>query len=203
MLKEAGALLVITLIAGLLLGFIYELTKKPRAYQKELAVTKACNEVMPNGDKFEEIEYSLSDETLSALSENGVTVGTVYESYDKSGSFIGYVVESKSSQGYNGDIVLYLGIDPAQAPANLIGVSILKISETPGLGMRAQEVLVPQFKNKAAQSFMFTKTGATSDNEIDAISGATITTRAFTNAVNGGLNAAIDIYEKAVAEGRF
>ena len=66
-------------------------------------------------------------------------------------------------------------------------ISILSISETPGLGMKAGDVLVPQFHNKNVKSFAYTKTGSTSDSEIDAISGATITTKAVTNAVNGSL----------------
>ncbi|MCR5755073.1 MAG: FMN-binding protein, partial [Acetatifactor sp.] len=66
-------------------------------------------------------------------------------------------------------------------------VSILEISETPGLGRRAGEVLVPQFHNKTVQEFKYTKNGSTGDNEIDAISGATVTTKAFVEAVNGGL----------------
>ena len=53
--------------------------------------------------------------------------------------------------------------------------------------MRADEVLKPQFAKRAADQFRYTKTGAQSDSEIDAISGATITTNAVTNAVNAGL----------------
>ena len=98
--------------------------------------------------------------------------------------------------------VLYIGVDPFESPAVLKGVSILSISETAGLGMRAGEVLVPQFAGKQAESYVYTKTGSTADNEIDAISGATITTKAFVNAVNGGLTASTEIFEKAIAEGR-
>ena len=53
--------------------------------------------------------------------------------------------------------------------------------------MKAGDVLVPQFHNKNVKNFTYTKTGAASDSEIDAISGATITTKAVTNAVNGSL----------------
>ena len=70
---------------------------------------------------------------------------------------------------------------------NLNGVSILTIAETPGLGMRAEEVLVPQFENVEATAFTYTKSQSQSDREIDAISGATITTKAVVNAVNGGV----------------
>ncbi len=197
MLKEAGALLAITLVAGLLLGFVYELTKEPRAHQKELAIQNACAQVMPEAGKFTEKDYSLSEELKEELSGIGVTIGTVYEAADPSGAFMGYVLESTSSEGYGGDIVLYLGIDPSSEPAVLTGVSILSISETAGLGMRAGEVLVPQFNGKNVSEFTVTKTGSTADSEIDAISGATITTKAVTNAVNGGLKAACELYQSS------
>ncbi len=197
MLKEAGALLAITLVAGLLLGFVYELTKEPRAHQKELAIQNACAQVMPEAGKFTEKDYSLSEVLKEELSGIGVTIGTVYEAADPSGAFMGYVLESTSSEGYGGDIVLYLGIDPSSEPAVLTGVSILSISETAGLGMRAGEVLVPQFNGKSVSEFTVTKTGSTADSEIDAISGATITTKAVTNAVNGGLKAACELYRSS------
>ena len=69
----------------------------------------------------------------------------------------------------------------------LNGISLLSISETPGLGMRAEEVLKPQFTEKQAPVFSYTKTGAASEDQIDAISGATITTNAVVDAVNAGL----------------
>lgn len=50
--------------------------------------------------------------------------------------------------------------------------------------MNAEKVLIPQFAGKQVPLFAYTKTGSTSDNEIDAISGATITTNAFVNGVN-------------------
>ena len=53
--------------------------------------------------------------------------------------------------------------------------------------MRAEEVLKPQFAGKNAEVFTYTKSGAVSDDQIDAISGATITTNAVTNGVNAGL----------------
>ena len=53
--------------------------------------------------------------------------------------------------------------------------------------MKAGDVLVPQFENKQVESFTYTKSGAANDSEIDVISGATITTNAIVNGVNGGL----------------
>jgi electron transport complex protein RnfG len=125
-----------------------------------------------------------SDALNLKLSENGISTGAVYEAVDTAGNRLGYVVESASSEGYGGTIDLYLGI---RNDGTLNGVSILEISETVGLGMQAEDVLVPQFAGKNVSQFTYTKTGHTSESEIDAISGATITTKAFTNAVNGGL----------------
>ena len=69
------------------------------------------------------------------------------------------------------------------------GIEILSISETAGLGMRANtEEFKSQFRNKKVEQFEYTKTGATVDNQIDALSGATITTNAMTNAVNTALS---------------
>ena len=67
------------------------------------------------------------------------------------------------------------------------GISILSISETAGLGMQAEDILKPQFADKQVEKFEYTKNGAASENQIDAISGATITTNAVTNGVNAGL----------------
>lgn len=202
MLKEALALFIITMVAGLLLGFVYQLTKDPIAKQKELAVKNACSEVMPGADHFTELEYTLDAVISDKLAANGVKTGTVFEAYTSDNKLMGYVIETASSQGYGGDIVLYIGVNPYTEPFTLNGVSILSISETAGLGMRAEEVLVPQFANKQAEGFTFTKTGSTDASEIDAISGATITTKAVTNAVNGGLEAAGELFAKALAEGK-
>lgn len=202
MLKEAGALFGITLIAGLMLGFVYQLTKEPIAKQQALAVQKACAEVMSDADHFTEISYELSEGLTAELTESGVKIGTIYEAYSAGEEFMGYVIESTSSQGYGGDIVLYLGIDPYTAPMTLKGTSVLSISETAGLGMRAGEVLLPQLSNKQVDVFTYTKTGSAADSEIDAISGATITTKAVTNAVNGGMKAAKELFATAVSEGK-
>ncbi len=65
------------------------------------------------------------------------------------------------------------------------GIDIIKHSETPGLGAKAdQPAFKDQFKGKPTEDLVVVKTGASSDEEIDSISGATITSRAVTNAVN-------------------
>lgn len=197
MLKEAGILFGITMISGLLLGFVYELTKEPRRLQQEKTIQEACVAVFPKAEEqgitlnFENANY-VPDEALAAeLAETNVEIGTVYTAYNN-GSCYGYVVEATSSKGYGGDIVLYVGVG---ADGTVNGVSITGIKETAGLGMEAPNVLTPQFADKKVRSFTYVKNGASAENEVDAISGATITTRAVTNAVNGGLRVALELLE--------
>lgn len=187
MLKEAGILFAITLIAGLLLGVVNELTKEPIRLQQEKAVQEACQAVFQTAAAFEETSFVPGDALAAELSGSGVKIGSVYQALDSAGSPLGVVVESTSTEGYGGNIVLYLGV---ANDGTLNDISILEISETPGLGMLAPETLVPQFHERHADSFIYTKTGASAENEVDAIAGATITTKAVTNAVNGGLKAA-------------
>lgn len=185
MLKDAAILFAITLISGLLLGLVYQVTAQPRREQQERKIREACQAVFAQAEQFEELGYTVSETLSQQLAQDGVRIGTVYQAMDASGNPMGYVIETTSGEGYGGNITLYAGITN---DGILNGVSILNISETPGLGMRAGEVLVPQFTQKPAGEFTYTKTGSQSDSEIDAISGATITTKAVTNAVNGAVS---------------
>jgi len=196
MLKEAAILFVIMLISGLLLGVVYEVTKEPIRVQQEKAVQEACVAVFPGAEElgitFEQLKYEPEEALVAELAANGVSIGTVFKATDKTGAFYGYVVQSTSSEGYAGNIVLYVGV---KADASVSGVSILEISETAGLGMEAPKVLVPQFAGKAVDNFTYTKTGSRTESEVDAISGATVTTKAVVNAVNGGLETAKSLME--------
>lgn len=196
MLKEAGILFVITLLSGLILGLVYEVTKEPRRLQQERAIEEACIAVFPQAKEkgveltFEILETVPSVTLQEELAQNHVEIGTIYSASDTAG-FYGYVVEAVSTKGYGGDIVLYVGVG---ADGTVNGVSILEINETAGLGMEAPNVLVPQFEGRKVDSFVYTKTGAApGTNEVDAISSATITTDAVTNAVNGGLKTALEL----------
>lgn len=166
MIKDAVILFVITLSAGLILGFVYEITKEPIAVQKEKAKMEAYQEVFEMADSFNEIAEGEA------------------EALDASGNLLGYVFTVTTKEGYGGDITFTMGV---QLDGTVNGMSILSIAETPGLGMQAEDVLKPQFVNKKVEKFEYTKTGAMSDSQIDAISGATITTNAIVNGVNEGL----------------
>ena len=189
MLKDAAILFVITLIAGCLLGVVYDVTKDPIAKQEKLAWEKACQKVFPQADEFAKLEENaltdvMKEAKASVESEYSTTVEEIDEA-KKGGALAGYVLIVTDHEGYGGDIKLAMGV---QLDGTLNGISFLSISETAGLGMRADEVLSPQLADKKVEKFAYTKTGKTSENEIDAISGATITTNAVTNGVNGGLS---------------
>ena len=190
MMKNTLILLMITLISGLLLGGVYRITKVPIMEQQNEAEMKACLEVFDvdegtvNFDTMSADMLANLDEILANAGFSGVTIDRVIEVTDEKCEIKGYVLSVISHEGYGGDIGFYMGVT-RDGVTN--GISILDISETPGLGMRAEEVLKPQFTNRAAEQFAYTKTGAQAENEIDAISGATVTTKAVTNAVNAGL----------------
>lgn len=185
MMKNTVIMLVITLVAGLVLGFVYQITKDPIAAQNARKKQEACQEVFQDAAGFEQITVAKIDDALWAGEGYAQeSVDEVMSALDDSGSLLGYVITVTTKEGYGGDIQFAVGV---RMDGTVNGISILKISETAGLGMRAEEVLQPQFADKQTEKFEYTKSGATSENQIDAISGATITTNAVTNGVNAGL----------------
>ena len=187
MIKDALILFAITLIAGLMLGVVNDITKEPIAQQEQKAKNEACQNVFAVADSFEAQELADSAQIEQVLTDAGISGADIDElmaAKDASGALLGYVITVTDHEGYGGDIQFSMGITNE---GTLNGISLLSISETAGLGMRAGEVLVPQFADKNVLKFTYTKTGATADSEIDAISGATITTNAVVNGVNAGL----------------
>ena len=185
MIKDAAVLFEITVAAGLILGFVYQITKEPIALAEEKAANEAYAEVFPGASSFEEREATdPSGDGIWQEQYQSVKIDKALEAKDGSGTLLGYVLTVTSREGYGGDITFTMGI---RLDGTLNGISILSISETAGLGMKAEAVLKPQFENKNVSQFTYTKSGAVSDDQIDAISGATITTNAVTTAVNGGL----------------
>lgn len=110
------------------------------------------------------------------------------------GNTVGYVFETES-KGYGGTVRVMTGIS---AEGDITGVVILSHSETPGLGANAErESFREQFKQPAANStgIQVVKFQAPNEGEIQAMTGATITSTAVTNAVNS----AIELYQGAYA----
>lgn len=190
--KDALILFAITLVSGACLGFVYDLTKGPieqatieknnKTYQEVLSVANSFTEVEGSAEKIAEIADSGE---LAGLGFGGVEIESVLEGTDASGVVVGHVINSLSNDSYGGAVKISVGFD---ADGVITGVGIREISDTPGLGLKAKEPeYKDQFIGKNADSLVVTKNGASADNEIDAISGATVTSNATTNAVNAAL----------------
>ena len=186
--KNIVVITIITLVAGLLLGFVYDVTKEPIANQQQLAKQEAYMAVFPEASSFSENQNINIDELNEFIKTNGFEYDSVTEVLNaeaSDGSSLGYVFGLTSTEGYGGEIDISMGISN---DGTVKGVEILSISETAGLGMKADtDEFKSQFAEKNVSRFSYTKTGKSVDYEIDAISGATITTNAMTNVVNSGI----------------
>ena len=188
--KDAIILFAITLISGLILGFVYDITKAPIAAAAKAAKNEAYAVVFPDAKDFEasDAETAKIAETADEISGKGfghVTIDEVVDAKDASGNNVGRVITATSKDGYNGTVQLSVGI---KSDGTVVGITFLTLAETPGLGMRAGEKdFYSQYANKNTKEFKLVKGSANGDNEIAAISGSTITSSAVTNAVNAAL----------------
>ena len=188
--KDAIILFAITLISGLILGFVYDITKVPIAAAAKAAKNEAYAVVFPEAKDFEasDAETSKIAETADEISGKGfghVTIDEVVDAKDASGNNVGRGITATSKDGYNGTVQLSVGI---KSDGTVVGITFLTLAETPGLGMRAGEKdFYSQYANKNTKEFKLVKGSASGDNEIAAISGSTITSSAVTNAVNAAL----------------
>ena len=192
--RPAFTLCLITLLAGLALGGAYQLTKGPIEKANLASATEAYKGVMPTADSFQEDEdlakaaeaLTAEDGTVADGAYGNIVYESTYQALDQEGSVVGYVVNVTSKDGFGGDITISVGIDASKA---VTGIEFLTINETAGLGMRAQEEdFRDQFvTDKAVEKFELVKDTATEHDEIQALSGATITSTAVTNAVNAAL----------------
>lgn len=188
---DALKLLLITLIAGLALSAVYEVTKAPIAEQKALKKEKANKAVFTDANSFEldeELMTLASEIDLSTLSPdyNGITIDEVSKALDSAGELLGYDIAVTTTQSYDSSLTLVFGYSK---DGTIKGIEYISLTETAGLGMKAKDAqFKDQFLNKNVAKFTVTKTGAAADDQIDAISGATITSRAVSNAINAGIS---------------
>ena len=190
--KPVVTLSAITLLAGVALGGVFFVTKDTIEEQKMLANTASYKTVLADAETFE-----LDDAASAAIDAlGGETYGDAYGRVkinsalvgkDAAGETVGYVVSVTTSDGYDGDVTLTLGVDKE---GKTTGIAFTELNETPGMGMRAgEEEFMSQFADKEVDSFILNKAGnGTTPEEIDSISGASITSGAVVNAVNAGLD---------------
>lgn len=188
--RDAFMLFLITLVSGLALSFVFEITKTPIEVQKALKLQKANQAVFETATSFEEdsaLMTAAAGLDLGSISKDyeGVTIDSVSQALDDKGEFLGYNISVTTSQSYASSLSLVFGYSKEGV---LQGIEFTSLTETAGLGMKAAEPKFKnQFLNKKVTKFNVTKTGAATEDQIDAISGATITSRAVANAINAGI----------------
>lgn len=180
--KEAMILFVITLISGLLLGLAYQVTKGP-IEARELEQKKAAYQsVFSEAENFvttDQLEENVADHEaiLSAAGITGVEVTECLAAQDAAGNVLGYVM-NLSFAGSQGPMTMAYGWS---VDGTTKGIDILTSTETAKMGALADE---PEFKSQF--ELVQTEKFSTDDN-VDVISGATITTDAVVNAANAGI----------------
>ncbi|MDF2587763.1 MAG: FMN-binding protein [Anaerocolumna sp.] len=190
-LKDTLVLVVITVIAGFLLGLVYEVTAPIIAQARLEEKLAAYKSVFSEAAEFvedEDLNAQVATATDNILIPNGyknITIDEARIAVDASGNKLGYIVTVSTKNGYKDVITLSIGLG---LEGDLKGLEIIYLNETAGLGQKASEkAFKEQFVNKTVDKFEVTKSGATADNQIDAISGATITSSAVAGAVNSGI----------------
>lgn len=175
-LKDALTLLCITLVAGLCLSFVYELTKGPIANAELQAKAASYKAVMSEAD-----EFGTLTEEQDKLLEEMTAVNEVLTAKGKDGNVIGYVMSVTSKNGYAGEVTVAIGVD---ADGKVTGFAPLSHGESPGFGARMGDDDI-----KA----MFV--GIASGAEFDGISGATITSNALREIVDTAIQTAKTLME--------
>ncbi len=189
--RDALMLFLITLVSGLALSYVFEVTKAPIEEQKALKLQKANQAVFVTASNFEEDEALMaaaSDLDLGTLSKDyeGIVIADVRKALSSNGEFLGYNISVTTNQSYDDSLSLVFGYSKDGV---IQGIEFTSLTETAGLGMKAADPeFKDQFVNKDVTKFTVTKTGATAEDQIDSISGATITSRAVANAVNAGIS---------------
>ena len=162
-------LFTITLISSAAVGGVYMITKEPIAQAKVAAVNNALQQVLP--------QYEAT--TSQTIEVNSLPI--VAHTATVADKAVGYAVESISKNGFGGTVRLMVGFD---TKGNIININVLEQKETPGLGTKMAEdgnALLLSLKDKNASEVNMTvkKDGG----DIDALTAATISSRAYAEAV--------------------
>lgn len=185
---DALILTAFTLVLGFILGAVNEITKEPIAKANKAAQDAAYKEVFEEAASFEDNAEFTAEKAAEIIAKSDYSsdeIIGVADAMDDAGNVIGYVINVTSHEGSQADITFSVGI---KNDGTVNGYSITSISETPGLGMLVNEDdFKKQFNDKSAEAFTVVKSEPASDTEIEAVTGATISSRAITNGVNACL----------------
>lgn len=182
LLNMVAVLFCITLVASAGVGYVNMITVEPIAEANRKAETAALEAVLP--------AFDASTAQTVTLDDMDIVVNTA----TKEGSTVGYAVKTLSKKGFGGMITLMVGFD---AEGNVHNVAVLSQAETPGLGTKMADegnalITSVRGKNPGAMNLSVKKDGG----DVDALTAATISSRAYVDAVARAYNA-----YKQVADG--
>lgn len=174
------SLLVITLVAGFALGFVNDLTIEPKAKAKLEKKVNALKLVLPAFDNnpVEDVKMVKSDKVSDSIE--------IYPAY-LNNQFVGAAVIGLTNKGFSGLVKIMIGFKPSGEIENVV---VLEQKETPGLGTRmTEDKFLQQFKGVNISTFKLKvkKDGG----DVDALTGATISSRAFCDATQTAYDAFI------------
>lgn len=175
LLNMTTVLLGITLVASAGVGAVNMITAEPIAEAEQAAKVRALEQVLPA------FENTVS-ETM-AIDDMPITVYTATQA----DATVGYAVESMSKQGFGGAIILMVGFTPE---GKVINVNVLKQTETPGLGTKMADEGNPLLQSVQGQrleekTLVEGKLAVRKDGgDVDALTAATISSRAYVDAIN-------------------
>ncbi len=184
--EASGAHLALTLgfaglIAGLALVAAYEFTLPTIEANRARALREAVKKVVPGSTKMQPL---VAEGGALRLATDADKEGRIYAAYDDGGKFLGYAIPSQGA-GFQDAIVLIYGFDPDGRKT--MGMKILESRETPGLGDKIykDKAFSRRFDSLAVEPpVVAVKDGANEPNEIDAITGATISSKAVVKIIN-------------------
>lgn len=194
---DALVLTAFTVVLGFVLGLVHGITKAPIEKADAATAQAAYQKVFEDASEFEPYADFDKDAATALLDENGYSdeITDVEVAKGSDGSDLGYVITVTAKDGSQANITFSVGITN---DGTVNGYSITSISETPGLGDKAKnEEFYSQFEGKQVDSFEVVKQAPSADNQIEAISGATITSKAMTN----GVNACITYFQNELSGG--
>ncbi|MBR4234470.1 MAG: FMN-binding protein [Clostridia bacterium] len=185
------ALMIITLASGLVLGATYLLTESRISAQAAAAAESSRAGVLPEAARFESADDS------EWLSENALD--WLYLGYDENGALVGAAAQ-KTVNGYGGRVEIIAGI---RTDGTISGVSVggSEFSETAGLGAKSKEpAFTDQFSGKVYGINAVKRGDDKGENDVDAITSATITSRAVTGGINEICKAVTEYLHAAPAQ---
>ena len=199
--KPAIVLTMIALLAGIALSGVFTMTKDTIEEQQMAANAESYRTVLSEAETFEKVDAA--DEAIKELaggvygsSFGRVTINDCVAGKNAAGEVIGYVLSVTTMDGFDGNITLSMGL---KADGEITAIAFTELAETAGMGMRADEPeFKGQFSGRNVSKFVLNKSGdGTGADEINSVSGASITSGAVVNAVNAG----IDFYNTVVKGG--